>query len=50
MDGEKVKFVSSCIFYEENHGDIVVETSPRMTPTSNNMSVKYNWFGQNIEK
>ena len=33
IDSEKLKFVSSSTIYEENNGAIVVETSPRMTPT-----------------
>ena len=34
IDSEKLWFVSSSTVYEDNNGSIVVETSPRMTPTS----------------
>ena len=44
IDSEKLKFVSSSNVYEENNGAIVVATSPRMTPTSKDISVKYHWF------
>ena len=33
IDSENLKFVSSSTIYEYNNGAIVVETSPRMTPT-----------------
>ena len=42
IDSEKIKFVSSSNVYEDNNGAIVVATSTRMTPTSNNIDVKYN--------
>ena len=38
---EKLKFVSRYTIYEENNGSIVVATSPRMTPTSKHIAVKY---------
>ena len=50
IDIEKLKLVSSFTVYEENNGSIVVSTSPRMTPTSNHISVKYHWFSQHIGK
>ena len=50
IDNEKLKFVSSSIVYEENNGTIVVETSPRMTTTSNLIAVKYHWFSQQVGK
>ena len=42
--------MSSYTVYEENNGFIVVETSPRMTPTSKHIAVKYHWFRQHIRK
>ena len=46
LDSEKLNFVSSSTIHEENNGAIVVTTSPRITPTSNNIAVKYHWFRQ----
>ena len=50
IDSEKLKFVSRSTIYEDNNGSIVVETSPRMVPTSNNSAVKYHWFRQHAGK
>ena len=50
IDSDKMKFVSSSTVYEENKGSIVVETITRMNPTSNHITVKYNWFSQNVGK
>ena len=50
IDIKKLKFVSSSTVYEENNGSIAVATSPRMTPTSKQISVKYNWFRQHVGK
>ena len=44
IDSENLKFVSSSTIYEDNTVAIVVATSPRMTPTSNNIAFKYHWF------
>ena len=46
----KMEFVSSSIIYEDNNGSIVVSTSPRMTPTSKHISIKYHWFRHNVGK
>ena len=46
----KLKFVSSSTVYEENNGSIVVKTSPRMNPTSNQIAFKYHWFSQHVGK
>ena len=40
--------MSSSTIYEDNNGSIVVATIPRMTPTSNHISVKYHWFRQHF--
>ena len=50
IDSENLKFWSSSTIYEENNGAIVVATSPRMNPTSKNISVKYHWFRQHVGK
>ena len=50
IDSDKLKLVSSYTIYENNNGDIVVATSPRMTPTSKHISVKYHWFRQHVGK
>ena len=50
IDIKKLKFVSSSTVYEVDNGDIVVATSPRTTPTSKHISVKYHWFGQHVGK
>ena len=41
IDIKKLKFVSISTAYEDNNGAIVVATSPRMTPSSNNIDIKY---------
>ena len=50
IDSENLKFVSSSTIYEDNNGATVVATSPRMTPTSKNIAVKYHWFRQHVGK
>ena len=50
IDSENLKFVSSSTIYEDNNGSIVVATSPRMTPTSKHIAVKYHWFRQHVGK
>ena len=48
IDIDNLKFVSSSTIYEENNGAIVVATSPRMTPTSKHIAVKFHWFRQHV--
>ena len=50
IESDNMKFVSSYTIYEDNNGAIVVAKIPRMTPTSNHISVKYNWFRQHVGK
>ena len=50
IESENLKFVSSSTIYEYNNRAIVVATSPRMTPTSKHIAVKYNWFRQHVGK
>ena len=50
IDCENLKFVSRPAIYDDNNGAIVVATSPRMTPTSKHIAVKYHWFRQHVGK
>ena len=50
IDCENLKFVSSSTVYEDNNRAIVVTTSPRMTPKSKHISVKYHWLMQHVGK
>ena len=50
IDCENLKFVSRSTVYEDNNGAIVVATSPRMTPSSKHIAVKYHWFRQHVGK
>ena len=50
IDSENLNFVSSSTIYEDNNGAIVVATSPRMTPTSKQISFKYHLFRQHVGK
>ena len=50
IDSEKIKFVSIYTVYEDNNVSKVVETSPRMTPTSKQISVNYYWCKQHVGK
>ena len=44
IDSENLKFVSSSTVYDKNNGAIVVSTTPRITPSSKHIDVKYHWF------
>ena len=50
IDCENLKFVSSSTVYEDNNGAIVVAKSPRMTPSSKHIAVKYHWFRKHVGK
>ena len=50
IDCGDLKFVSSSTVYEDNNGAIVVATSPRITPSSKHITVKYHWFRQHVGK
>ena len=50
IDCENLKFVSSSTVYEDSNGSIFVETSPRMTPSSKHIAVKYHWFRKHVGK
>ena len=42
--------MTSSTLYEDNNEATVVTKSPRMTPTSNHIYVKYHWFRQHVGK
>ena len=46
IDSKKLEFVSRSTIYEENNGAIVLATSPRITPTSKKIAVKYHCFSK----
>ena len=48
MDSKDLEFVPIYAVYEENNIDIVVTTSPRITPTSKHISFKYNYFRHHV--
>ena len=50
IDIENLKFVSRSTIYEDNKIFIVVATSPRITPSSKHIAVKYNWFRHHVGK
>ena len=50
IDSKNLKFVLSSTIYEDNNRSIVVATSPRMTPSSKHIAVKYHWFRQHVGK
>ena len=47
---ENLNFLSSSTVYEDNNGAIVVVTSPRMTPSSKHIAVRYPWFRHHVGK
>ena len=50
IDDDNLKFVLRYTVYKDNNGSIVMTSSPSMNPISNNISVKYHWFRQHVEK
>ena len=50
IDSDNMKFVSRSTPYKENNGVIVVNTSPKMIPTSKQISVNYHWFRHHVLK
>ena len=49
-NSENLDIVSRCTVYKDNNGARIVETCPRVTPTSNQINIKYHWFSQNFGK
>ena len=50
MDSEKMYFLYIYTIYEDKNSAIVVAKSPRMTPTSKQISVRYNWLRHYVGK
>ena len=50
IESETLKFFSRPTIYEDNNLAIVVSTSPRMTPTSRRIAIKYNCFKLHVGK
>ena len=50
IDSKNIEFLSSSTFYKDNNSAIVVAKTPRMTPTSKHIAVKYHWFRQHVGK
>ena len=48
INSNNLKFVLSSTVYEENNVAIVFSICPRITPSSNHISVKYNWIRQHV--
>ena len=46
---DRLKFETKCTVFEDNAGALQVATSPRMTPTSKFIAVKYHWFRQHVD-
>ena len=46
---DRLKFETKCTAFEDNAGALQVATSPRMTPTSKFIAVKYHWFRQHVD-
>ena len=50
IDSEKLKCVSISTIYEDNNVNIVVATSPSITPASKHIVVNYYWFRHHVGK
>ena len=50
MDSKKPEYIPISVVYEDFYGDIVFAKTPRMTPNSKHISIKYHWFRQNFGK
>ena len=50
FDTSKISYTTKSKVFEDNQGAIVVATSPRMTPTSKFIAVKYHWFREHVGK
>ena len=50
FDTSKISYTTKSKAFEDNQGAIVVATSPRMTPTSKFIAVKYHWFREHVGK
>ena len=50
FDTSKISYTTKSKVFEDNQGAIVVATSPRMTPPSKFIAVKYHWFREHVTK
>ena len=50
IDSENLRFFSSSTIYEDNSGDIVMTTIPKITTTSKQISFKFHWFMHHVGK
>ena len=50
FDTSKISYTTKSKVFEDNHCAIIVATSPRMTPTSKFIVVKYHWFREHVGK
>ena len=49
LDNSYLRVVTKSSVFEDNAGAIVVASSPRLTPTSKFIAVKYHWFRSHID-
>ena len=49
IDSDKIKFVSSSTFYEDNNGAKVVSKMSRITTTSEHIAFKHHLSGSSLE-
>ena len=49
INTNKLKVVTQSSVFEENSGDIVLASSPRLNPTSKFICVQYQWFRSHID-
>ena len=47
---KNLSFITKSTVFEDNQGAITVAQSPRLTPTSKHIAVKYHWFRDHIGK
>ena len=50
VDVDNLKYTSKSTVYEDNQGALIVATSPRITPKSKHIAVKYHWFRELVGK
>ena len=48
FETEKINFYTHSTIFEDNQGTLTVAKSPRYTPTSKFIAVKYHWFRQYV--
>ena len=50
LDPSSIVFNTKSTVFEDNQGALTVVQSPRMTPTSKFIAVKYHWFCEHVGK